>query len=180
MKAGLLDSSHFFDRWRKSKTEDDQNNETEETSVTKEENDDKVVEMVNPNKFLEIKKKTKSQKIYDGEVKKDLSDQDDSDEDYGEENEQRNLISEAFEDDDVVAEFEKKKSDEIEKSTPKDIDLSLPGWGEWGGKGIKPSKKKQLKFTIKAKPGPPRRDSGLPHVIYNDKASSKVKDHQVF
>jgi U3 small nucleolar RNA-associated protein 14 len=46
---------------------------------------------------------------------------------------QRDIICEAFEDDDIVDDFNKEKRNEIEKDKPKDINLSLPGWGAWGG-----------------------------------------------
>ncbi len=39
-----------------------------------------------------------------------------------------------------------------------DIDLTLPGWGEWGGGGLKPSKRKRKRFIIKAPPPEKRRD----------------------
>jgi len=42
-------------------------------------------------------------------------------------------------DDDIVAEFAAEKERVIERERPKDIDLRLPGWGEWSGPGIKPS-----------------------------------------
>jgi U3 small nucleolar RNA-associated protein 14 len=54
-------------------------------------------------------------------------------------------IQEAFADDDVLAEFEKEKTDIIERDRPKAIDLSLPGWGEWAGSGVKVNKRKKRK-----------------------------------
>jgi len=44
-------------------------------------------------------------------------------------------------DDDIVAEFAAEKAKVIERERPKDIDLRLPGWGEWSGPGIKPSQR---------------------------------------
>jgi len=46
-------------------------------------------------------------------------------------------------DDDVVAEFAAEKQKVIERERPKDIDLRLPGWGEWSGPGIKPSQRRK-------------------------------------
>jgi len=43
-------------------------------------------------------------------------------------------------DDDVVAEFAAEKKKTIERERPKNIDMCLPGWGEWAGPGIKPSR----------------------------------------
>lgn len=54
-------------------------------------------------------------------------------------------IQEAFADDDVLAEFEKEKTDMIERDRPKAIDLSLPGWGEWAGAGVPVNKRKKRK-----------------------------------
>ena len=45
--------------------------------------------------------------------------------------------------------FRAEKAKLIEATKPKDVDLTLPGWGEWGGGGLKPSKKKRKRFTIK-------------------------------
>jgi len=46
-------------------------------------------------------------------------------------------------DDDVVAEFAAEKQRVVERERPKDIDLRLPGWGEWSGPGIKPRQRKK-------------------------------------
>jgi U3 small nucleolar RNA-associated protein 14 len=54
-------------------------------------------------------------------------------------------IQEAFADDDVLAEFEKEKTDINERDRPKTIDLSLPGWGEWAGSGVQVNKRKKRK-----------------------------------
>ncbi|CAF3447285.1 unnamed protein product [Rotaria socialis] len=88
-------------------------------------------------------------------------------------------IQEAFADDDVLAEFEKEKSDIIDHDRPKAIDLSLPGWGEWAGSGVPVNKRKKRKFLIQPKPAPPRRDIHLHHVIINEKADQKISEHRV-
>lgn len=59
------------------------------------------------------------------------------------EDDQRLTIAQAFADDDVIEEFGREKAAISERDKPKDISLLLPGWGSWGGSGIKPSKKKQ-------------------------------------
>lgn len=53
------------------------------------------------------------------------------------------MIKEAFAGDDVIRDFLKEKREAVEASKPKDVDLTLPGWGEWGGVGLKPSAKKR-------------------------------------
>lgn len=92
---------------------------------------------------------------------------------------QRNIIAEAFEDDDIVKDFNKEKQKEIEQSKPKKIDLSLPGWGSWGGHNIKVNKRKKRRFTIKPPPKMARRDDNKGSLIINENAQSKIKEHMV-
>ncbi|NXY19581.1 UT14A protein, partial [Atrichornis clamosus] len=93
--------------------------------------------------------------------------------------EQRGMIMEAFAGDDVVADFrrEKRKAEEAEKPQP--VNLVLPGWGEWGGTGLKPSARKVKRFLIKPPPAPPRKDQHLPHVIMSEKRNIHAAAHQV-
>ena len=51
-------------------------------------------------------------------------------------------------DDDVVAEFTAEKQKVIEHERPKDIDLRLPGWGEWSGPGIIPSARRKKRSAM--------------------------------
>uniref|UniRef100_A0AC11AXE7 Uncharacterized protein n=1 Tax=Ovis aries TaxID=9940 RepID=A0AC11AXE7_SHEEP len=96
-----------------------------------------------------------------------------------EERDQRQIIKEAFAGDDVIRDFLKEKREAMEASKPKDLDLTLPGWGEWGGMGLKPSAKKRRRFLIKAPEGPPRKDRNLPNVIINEKRNPHAAAHQV-
>ncbi|KAL0614973.1 U3 small nucleolar RNA-associated protein 14-like protein C [Plecturocebus cupreus] len=95
------------------------------------------------------------------------------------ERDQRQMIKEAFAGDDVIRDFLKEKKEAVEASKPKDVDLILPGWGEWGGVGLKPSAKKRRRFLIKAPEGPPRKDKNLPNVIINEKRNIHATTHQV-
>ncbi|XP_069069010.1 U3 small nucleolar RNA-associated protein 14 homolog A [Pleurodeles waltl] len=95
------------------------------------------------------------------------------------EEDQKMIIQEAFAGDNVIEDFLKEKRNVQNASKPKDIDLTLPGWGEWGGTGLKLSKKKRKRFIIKAAPAPPRKDQRLPHVIINEKRDIAVAAHQV-
>ncbi|XP_036915200.1 U3 small nucleolar RNA-associated protein 14 homolog A [Sturnira hondurensis] len=95
------------------------------------------------------------------------------------ERDQRQMIREAFAADDVIRDFLKEKREAVEESKPKDMDLTLPGWGEWGGVGLKPSAKKRKRFLIKAPEGPPRKDKNLPNVIINEKRNIQAAAHQV-
>ncbi|XP_045151905.1 U3 small nucleolar RNA-associated protein 14 homolog A, partial [Echinops telfairi] len=99
-------------------------------------------------------------------------------EDEGE-REQKQTIKEAFAGDDVMADFLREKREAEEANKPKDVDLTLPGWGEWGGVGLQPSAKKRRRFFIKAPEGPPRRDQKLPNVILSEKRNIHVAAHQV-
>lgn len=95
------------------------------------------------------------------------------------ERDQKQMIKEAFAGDNVLKEFLKEKREAIEANKPKDVDLTLPGWGEWGGGGLKPSTKKRRRFLIKAPEGPPRKDKNLPNVIINEKRNIHAAAHQV-
>uniref|UniRef100_A0A8B9ULE3 UT14A protein n=1 Tax=Anas zonorhyncha TaxID=75864 RepID=A0A8B9ULE3_9AVES len=92
---------------------------------------------------------------------------------------QRGVISEAFAGDDVVADFQREKSKAEQDSKPKAVNLVLPGWGEWGGSGLKPSAKKIKRFLIKPPPAPPRKDQHLPHVILSEQRNIHAAAHQV-
>ena len=59
--------------------------------------------------------------------------------------EQTAIIKEAFAGDDVISDFLKDKRKQEEAGRAKVVDLTLPGWGEWGGIGLKPSKRKRRK-----------------------------------
>uniref|UniRef100_A0A2K6FDT1 UTP14C small subunit processome component n=1 Tax=Propithecus coquereli TaxID=379532 RepID=A0A2K6FDT1_PROCO len=95
------------------------------------------------------------------------------------ERDQKQMIKEAFAGDDVIRDFLKEKREAVEASKPQDVDLTLPGWGEWGGMGLKPSAKKRRRFLIKAPEGPPRKDKNLPNVIINEKRNIHAAAHQV-
>ncbi|KAL3881431.1 hypothetical protein ACJMK2_027873 [Sinanodonta woodiana] len=69
-----------------------------------------------------------------------------SDDDLDADDRQRMTIAQAFADDDVIDEFRKEKREIRDREKPKDINLALPGWGDWGGEGIQPSKRKRKRF----------------------------------
>ncbi|NXQ44640.1 UT14A protein, partial [Catharus fuscescens] len=93
--------------------------------------------------------------------------------------EQRGMITEAFAGDDVVADFRREKRKAEEAAKPQPVNLVLPGWGEWGGTGLKPSTRKIKRFLIKPPPAPPRKDRHLPHVILSEKRNIHAAAHQV-
>ena len=89
---------------------------------------------VDPKKLLNLESKLNKSKMPDMVV---------DDDDIDDEEQQRMTIAQAFADDDVIEEFSQEKKNVVNRDKPKDIDLTLPGWGEWGGTGIKLSKKKK-------------------------------------
>ncbi|KAL7838043.1 hypothetical protein AOLI_G00264470 [Acnodon oligacanthus] len=93
--------------------------------------------------------------------------------------EQTAIIKEAFAGDDVISDFLKDKRKQEKAGQAKVVDLTLPGWGEWGGVGLKPSKHKRRKFRLKVPAPPPRKDQNLPAVIISEKRNSSVASHQV-
>ncbi|XP_062393142.1 U3 small nucleolar RNA-associated protein 14 homolog A [Sardina pilchardus] len=93
--------------------------------------------------------------------------------------EQTEVIREAFAGDDVVSDFLKEKRKQEEAGKPKDVDLTLPGWGQWGGLGVPVKKHKRRRFLRKAPPAAPRKDRKLPAVIISEKRDSSVAAHQV-
>ncbi|XP_075873029.1 U3 small nucleolar RNA-associated protein 14 homolog A [Nelusetta ayraudi] len=100
---------------------------------------------------------------------------------WEEQPDQRTLIREAFAGDDVVSDFLKDKKVQEDRAKPKEVDLVLPGWGQWGGTGLKPSRAKRRRFGAKQTltPPPARRDQSLPGVIIWEKRNAAVGLHQV-
>ncbi|XP_053228998.1 U3 small nucleolar RNA-associated protein 14 homolog A-like [Podarcis raffonei] len=92
---------------------------------------------------------------------------------------QRQVIWEAFASDNVVANFMKEKRRAEQNSKPKVINLVLPGWGEWGGAGLRPSKMKKRRFLIKPAAGSPRKNRHLPNVILSEQRNILAGVHQV-
>jgi U3 small nucleolar RNA-associated protein 14 len=66
-----------------------------------------------------------------------------------------------------------------EASKPKEVDLTLPGWGEWGGSGIKLSSRKRKRFILKPTQEAPRKDRDKRNVIIYEGKDSGLMKHQV-
>ncbi|KAJ2489462.1 hypothetical protein IWW37_003980 [Coemansia sp. RSA 2050] len=85
---------------------------------------------------------------------------------------QRELVEQAFAEDNIVeAEFAAEKEAAMDDEAPKDLDVTLPGWGSWGGIGVKPSAKRIIR---KAPEGSGvlkqnRMDAKMGEVIINQK-----------
>jgi len=89
------------------------------------------------------------------------------------------MIAEAFVNDDVLEDFAKEKAAIAEANAPKDVDTFLPGWGSWGGTGIKVDERKKKRFLLKAPPPVKRRDDNKEDVIVNYDKDKIIKQHQV-
>lgn len=98
---------------------------------------------------------------------------------HSDDTDQLMTIQQAFANDDVLEEFVREKDEVVESSKGKDLDLTLPGWGEWGGPGVKVSAKKKNKFVKKAEEKAPRKDKDLAHVIINEDVNKKFVKMQV-
>ncbi|KAI9032275.1 small-subunit processome [Hyaloraphidium curvatum] len=87
---------------------------------------------------------------------------------------QRELMALAFATDDVAAEFEEEKRQLDAESDADEDGGVLPGWGSWGGKGVKARPKKPV-TNPKVKPlKPARKDAALKHVIINERKPKKA------
>ncbi|CAD6197861.1 unnamed protein product [Caenorhabditis auriculariae] len=104
-----------------------------------EDEDEKREKMIDPSKFLELTTSDVAKVSSDFVEKMDEFDE-----------ETANVISEAFKDDDVIGDFEIVKDEVQQKEKPKDVDLTLLGWGSWVGPGTTENKRRK-KFVIKAR-----------------------------
>ncbi|XP_076753011.1 U3 small nucleolar RNA-associated protein 14 homolog A [Xylocopa sonorina] len=129
---------------------------------------------IDPNKYINVKPKH-----LNTDLPADITGGDEVLDDSENEEERRNVVSEAFADDDVVEDFRKEKEEEVKKSQPQDINLALPGWGMWGGKNIKISKRKKKRFILKAPKDLPRKDENKGDVIIFEQDDPKIKAHLV-
>ncbi|XP_043560606.1 U3 small nucleolar RNA-associated protein 14 homolog A [Chiloscyllium plagiosum] len=129
----------------------------------------RMKQLINPKNVLNVTSKSIKMPLVPTAVEEENEEYED----------QRMVIQEAFASDDVIDDFIKDKQKHVDASKPKDIDLTLPGWGEWGGQGLQPSAKKRKRFRIKAAPPPPRKDQHLPNVIINENRDIGVAAHQV-
>lgn len=91
---------------------------------------------------------------------------------------QRDLVARAFAGDNVVADFEELKQAQIEADAPREEDLTLPGWGSWGGKGVR--KQKNARKIVKQIPGvdaSKRQDAKYKNVIISERVDKKAQKY---
>uniref|UniRef100_A0A0L8I2H8 Uncharacterized protein n=2 Tax=Octopus bimaculoides TaxID=37653 RepID=A0A0L8I2H8_OCTBM len=94
-------------------------------------------------------------------------------------NDDKLTLSQAFANDDVIEEFKEEKKAVKERNRPKDIDLTLPGWGSWGGDGLQVSWRKRKQFIKKAPLTEPQKDDPLGHVIIDETRDTAIRKYQV-
>ncbi|KAL6728965.1 hypothetical protein Aduo_000064 [Ancylostoma duodenale] len=123
--------------------------------------DEAVDISLDPNHFLQVETTNLSK------VSSELIDKmDEFDED------QANAVAEAFKDDDVIGDFEEDKEFIEEGERPKDVDLTLQGWGCWVGPGMT-ERKRRKQFVIKAKQKR-RKDKNRPGVIIKETQETSI------
>lgn len=152
-------------------------NGAEEENIVKASDDEDLDEEIERS----IIKKTEKKKKKSGELKvnDDFSGEED-DESSSKWQVQKNLIREAFADDEVFVDFAEEKDAIVDAEAPKTIDVTLPGWGVWAGAGISvEDSMPKKKFVIHKKGLDPRArlDKDLKHVIINErriKAAAKA------
>ncbi|KAK0423421.1 hypothetical protein QR680_008136 [Steinernema hermaphroditum] len=89
---------------------------------------------------------------------------------------QQDALAAAFQDDDVLADFEEERDEVHGVEKPKDIDLTLLGWGSWTGPGIeKKAPKKRFVLKAKEQKRKDRRNVGL---IIRENVDSAVEQLQ--
>ncbi|KAK6040364.1 hypothetical protein COOONC_22134 [Cooperia oncophora] len=89
---------------------------------------------------------------------------------------QAHVIAEAFKDDDVIGDFEEEKMMVEEGERPKDVDLTLQGWGCWVGPGMT-ERKRRKQFIIKAREKK-RKDKNRPGVIIKEVEEKSISKLQ--
>ncbi|VDN03127.1 unnamed protein product [Thelazia callipaeda] len=92
------------------------------------------------------------------------------------------VIAEAFEDVDVIGDFENEKEAVESSEAPKDIDLTLHGWGSWTGPGIIDKKKESIatnsRFVVKVQKKK-RKDSGKTGLIISEAIDPSIEKIQL-
>ncbi|XP_014225952.1 U3 small nucleolar RNA-associated protein 14 homolog A [Trichogramma pretiosum] len=126
-----------------------------------------------------IKPKIMKTMLPDDTDEEDVLDDIEDENEYVSNREDERRFTQAFRDTDLARDFRKEKAAEIKKNQPQDIDLTLPGWGSWGGPGIKVSRRKRRRFIFKAPKAAPRRDENKGDVVILEENAPKIRRHMV-
>ncbi|ALC44717.1 CG12301 [Drosophila busckii] len=89
-------------------------------------------------------------------------------------------ISQAFEDDDIVADFNKDKSKDSEVKNS-DLQLAMPGWGSWAGAGMSEEliHRRNQRLLLKLAAPEQRRDDNKDNLYINETTSKQARAHMV-
>lgn len=139
-----------------------------------------AIDEIDPNNFISIKPKFLKTNMSNtiAEMDDAIDDNDDVHEKRSTASaEQKLTIAEAFEEDDILADFELEKEEEKKKNEITDVDQNLPGWGSWAGFGI--IKRPNKHFIVKFPKAAPRKDDNKGSVIINEELNKEIRKHLV-
>ncbi|XP_034655497.1 U3 small nucleolar RNA-associated protein 14 homolog A isoform X2 [Drosophila subobscura] len=92
-------------------------------------------------------------------------------------------ISQAFEDDDIIADFNREKTEDSElKNT--ELQLAMPGWGSWAGAGISQEvmerrNKRNTRLLLRLAAPEKRRDDNKDNLFINETSTKHARQHMV-
>ncbi|KAF9055750.1 Utp14 protein-domain-containing protein [Panaeolus papilionaceus] len=93
---------------------------------------------------------------------------------------QRDLVALAFAGDNVVQNFEEAKRREIAEDAPREVDMSIPGWGSWGGAGVRKAAPKPERIKKIAGVDPKTRaDYNKKNIIISEKRDKKASKYMI-
>lgn len=110
-----------------------------------------------------------------------LADDDEADYDETDVAAERQLtISQAFEDDDVIVDFNKDKTKDSEIKND-ELQLAMPGWGSWAGAGISQEVqiRRNKRLLLKLATPEKRRDDNKDRLYINETTSKQARGHMV-
>ncbi|XP_066600138.1 U3 small nucleolar RNA-associated protein 14 homolog A isoform X2 [Prorops nasuta] len=145
-------------------------NEVKANSIVGTETTHTHTDTIDPNKYITVRSKYLKSAMPDTFTgDENALDDSEDDEDH------RNIVSEAFADDDVVGEFRKEKEAEVKKSQLEDIDLTLPGWGSWSSNDMKVPKRRKRRFILKFPKDAERKDQNKGDVIIFEDFEASIR-----
>ncbi|XP_022226161.2 U3 small nucleolar RNA-associated protein 14 homolog A [Drosophila obscura] len=89
-------------------------------------------------------------------------------------------ISQAFEDDDIIADFNRDKNKDSElKNT--ELQLAMPGWGSWAGAGISQEvmERRNKRLLLRLAAPEKRRDDNKDNLFINETSTKQARQHMV-
>ncbi|XP_073840610.1 U3 small nucleolar RNA-associated protein 14 homolog A [Musca autumnalis] len=150
----------------------------ETTTESKDKTSATLTDTIDPNKLATVK--LKQHGIGFNTVSEAMGDIDMADEDEDPNADQQMTIAQAFEDDDIVADFSRDKTKDSELKDA-EIQLSMPGWGSWAGAGISKEQmeRRNKRLLLKLAPEEKRKDENKDGVYINENVNKKLRNHLV-